>query len=177
MDNMTNKKWGFELLKGLIALAIAIFIFIKPAEALVAIATYLGVLAIIAGVVIIIMALSRKGQFWQLWVAEGFINAVIGLLIVLYPEITASLLILIIGFWITVFGIIQLIIYMGNRGNLPSGTLSLGSAILSLLVGLLLLFNPFEGAVLATLIMAGYAVVFAVSRFYIAYLLYSNRPA
>jgi uncharacterized membrane protein HdeD (DUF308 family) len=101
---------------------------------------------------------------------------VIGLLIVLYPEITASLLILIIGFWITVFGIIQLIIYMGNRGNLPSGRLSLGSAILSLLVGLLMLFHPFEGAVLATLIMAGYALVFGISRFYMAYLLYSRRP-
>lgn len=175
MDNMTNRKWGFELLKGLIALAIAIFVFINPAEALVAIATYLGILAIIAGAVIIIMALSRKGQFWQLWVGEGFINAVIGLLIVLYPQITASLLILIIGFWITVFGIIQLIMYMGNKDKLPSGSLSLGSAVLSLLVGLLLLFNPFEGAVLATLILAGYAVIFAVSRFYMAYLLYSRR--
>lgn len=175
MNNINNKKWGFELLKGLIALVIAIFIFTEPAGALVAIATYLGILAIIAGAVIIIVALARKNEFWQIWVAEGFINAVIGLLIVLYPEITASLLILIIGFWVTVFGIIQLIVYMGNRDRLPSGSLSLGSAILSLLVGLLLLFNPFEGAVLATLILAGYALVYGISRFYVAYLLYRRQ--
>lgn len=172
MNKLTNKKWGYEVLKGAIALILAILIFMSPANALVAIATYIGIIAIVAGIIIIVMSLIRKSELWQIWLAEGFINALIGLLIVLYPEISASLLILIIGFWITIFGIIQLVTYFRFSRSLTSGNLTLASAVISVLVGLLLLFNPFEGAVLATIIMAVYATIFAITRFYLAWKIY-----
>ncbi|MEE4115708.1 MAG: DUF308 domain-containing protein, partial [Marinilabiliaceae bacterium] len=63
MKSLINQGWGWELLKGIVALVIAIIIFLNPAEAITAIATYLGALAIIAGIVLIIMSLTRKTSF------------------------------------------------------------------------------------------------------------------
>jgi uncharacterized membrane protein HdeD (DUF308 family) len=172
MKNRINRKWGWEVLKGIIAILLAVIVFINPAEALLTFATYLGILALIAGIVLIIMSLAKKSENWQIWLVEGIINAAIGFLIVVFPKITASLLIILIGLWITIFGIIQLTTWFRYREVLPSPQLLLVSSILSFLVGILLLFNPFEGAVLATVIIAIYALIYGISRFYMAWLLY-----
>ena len=169
MNRMINRGWGWEVLKGIVALAVAVIIFLNPADALVAIATYLGALAIIAGLVIIIMALYKKAGFWQLFFGQGIIYALIGLLIITYPKVTASLLIFLIGLFITILGIIQLSAWLRLREVMPARPLNLVTAVISILVGGTLLFNPFEGAVLATVIMGIYAVLYASTRFYTAY--------
>ncbi len=174
MKIIMKRNWGWEVLKGIIALLLAIIVFINPAEALLTIATYLGILALVAGIVLIILSLSRKSENWQVLFAEGIINAVIGLLIVAFPKATASLLIVFIGLWVTIFGIIQLATWARWKNQLPSHSLALLTAVLSILVGLLLLFNPFEGAVLATVIMAIYAVIYGITRLYTAWLIYKR---
>jgi len=175
MNTLINKSPGMEVLKGLIGLAVAVIIFLNPADALVAIATYLGAVAIIVGIGIIIMALYRKSGFWQLFFGQGIIYAIIGLLIITYPKLTASLLIFLTGLFITILGIIQLSAWMRLREVMPARPLTLFTAIISILVGGTLLFNPFEGAVIATVIMGIYAVLYASTRFYTAYEIFRTR--
>lgn len=170
MNRLIIGSWGWEVIKGIVGLAIALIIFLNPAEAITAIATYLGVLAIIAGLVLVILSLIRKESFWQLFFGQGLIFAFIGLLIVSYPRVTASLLIFLVGLFITLLGIIQLSAWLRLREIRASRTVSLFTAIISILVGATLLFNPFEGAVLATVIMGIYALIFSLTRFYTAYL-------
>ena len=169
MNDIINRGWGLEVLKGIVALAVAVIIFLNPSDALVAIATYLGALAIIAGLVLIIMSLYRKTGFWQLFFGQGLIYSLIGLLIVTYPKVTASLLIFLVGLFITLLGIIQLSAWLRLREISAARPITLFTAILSILVGGTLIFNPFEGAVLATVIMGIYALIFASTRFYTAY--------
>ncbi|MDT8400307.1 MAG: DUF308 domain-containing protein [Bacteroidales bacterium] len=175
MNNTVNRSWWMELLKGLIAITLAVVIFMNPANALVAIATYIGALAIIAGIVLIIMALSRKSEFWQFLFGQGIIYAIIGLIIVAYPKVTAGLLIFLIGLFIIILGIMQLSAYIKLQEVMPARPLTLITAIASILVGILLVFNPFEGAVLATVIIAVYAVLYGVTRLYVAWLLAVSR--
>jgi len=175
MKNIITRGWGWELLKGIIALALSVIIFLNPAEALVAIATYLGALAIIAGIVIIIVSLYRKSGFWQFFFGQGIIYVLIGLLIVTYPKVTASLLIFLIGLFITLLGIMQLSAWLRLKEIMPARPMALVTAIISILVGVTLLFNPFEGALLATIIMGIYAVIYASTRFYTAYEIARHR--
>lgn len=169
MNNIINQGWGWEILKGVVAMAIAVIIFLNPAEAISAIATYLGVLAIIAGLVLVIISLSRRSSFWQLFFGQGLIYAIIGLLIVSYPKVTASLMIFLAGLFITLLGIIQLSAWLRLKELSASRPVTLFTSILSIMVGGTLLFNPFEGAILATIIMGIYAVIFAITRFYTAF--------
>ncbi len=175
MNNSLNKSGGIELLKGLIAIILAIIVFSNPAKALVTLATWLGVLALIVGAVMIFMALWKKRGSWQMLLAQGIFNAILGLLVVAYPRGSAGLVIFIAGIWITVFGIIQLFAYMQAKEVLPGKSLILLSALLSLLVGVLLMFNPFEGAVMVTVILGIYAVIIGVSKFYVAWLMYRQK--
>ncbi len=175
MNNSLNLRSGIELLKGEIALILAIIIFSNPAKALVTLATWLGVLAMIVGAVMIFMALWKKRGFWQMLLAQGIFNAILGLLVVAYPKVSAGLVIFVVGIWITVFGVIQLFAYMQTKEVLPGKSLILLSALLSLLMGVLLMFNPFEGAVMVTVILGIYAVVIGLSKFYVAWLIYRHK--
>jgi uncharacterized membrane protein HdeD (DUF308 family) len=158
-----------EIIKGILALLFALLIFIDPAQALKTIATYFGALAIIAGIVLIISAVTGKEGTRNFILFQGIFFTLIGLLIVVYPGGTASLMVLLIGLFITFLGAIQLVTYLQMKEAIPVPGLSLIHAILSLGIGLLLLFNPFEGAVLATLIMGGYALWFGITRLYLAW--------
>jgi uncharacterized membrane protein HdeD (DUF308 family) len=175
MTKTFRAHWGWEVLKGIIAIGLAVLIFMNPADALVAIATYIGALAIIAGIVLIIMSLVRKTGFWHFTFVQGIIYAIIGLLIVTYPKVTIGLLIFLIGLFIVILGIMQFSTYLRLKEIMPASPLNLVSAIISILVGGLLLFNPFEGAVLATVIIAVYALLYGITRLYVAWLIVTGK--
>ncbi len=175
MDITTRAGWGWEVLKGIIAIGLAVLIFMNPADALVAIATYIGALAIIAGIVLIILSLIRKTGFWHFTFGQGIIYSLIGLLIVTYPKVTIGLLIFLMGLLITILGIMLFSTYMRLKEVMPARPLNLIMAIISILVGGLLLFNPFEGAVFATVIIAVYALIYGITRLYVAWLMITGK--
>ncbi|MEE4215010.1 MAG: DUF308 domain-containing protein [Bacteroidales bacterium] len=175
MKNTLQRNWWLELLKGLVAIGLSIIVFMNPANALVAVATYIGALAIIGGIVLIILSLSRKRGWWQFTFSQGIIYSLIGLFIVVYPELSAGLLIFLIGLLIVIMGIMQLTAWISLREIMPSPPVNLLTAVISLLVGVLLLFNPFEGAVLATIIIAVYALLYGLTRLYQAWLLITGK--
>ncbi|MBN1387006.1 MAG: DUF308 domain-containing protein [Bacteroidales bacterium] len=175
MDKTTRPGWGWEVLKGIVAIGLAVLIFLNPADALVAIATYIGALAIIAGIVLIVISLVRKTGFWHFTFGQGIIYALIGLLIVTYPKVTIGLLIFLMGLLIVILGIMQFSTYMRLKKVMPARPLNLVMAILSILVGALLLFNPFEGAVLATIVIAVYAMLYGITRLYVAWLIITGK--
>ncbi|SFF02247.1 HdeD family acid-resistance protein [Thermophagus xiamenensis] len=163
-----------ETLKGIIALLISLLIFIDPAGALMTIATYFGILALIVGIIMIISATKGNSVNRNFILIQGIFFSLIGLLIMVYPGATASFMVVLAGLFITFLGAIQLAGYLQMKEILPAPQLSLIHAILSLAIGLLLLFNPFKGAVLATLIMGGYALWFGITRLYLAWQIYNH---
>jgi uncharacterized membrane protein HdeD (DUF308 family) len=175
MKNTLQRSWWLELLKGLVAIGLSIIVFMNPANALIALATYLGALAIIGGIILIILSLSRKRGWWQFTFSQGIIYSLIGLFIVVYPKLSAGLLIFLIGLLIVIMGIMQLTAWISLREVMPSPPMNLFTAIISLLVGILLLFNPFEGAVLATIVIAVYALLYGLTRLYQAWLLITGK--
>ena len=175
MDNIEKKSGTTEILKGILALVLALIIFIDPGRALMTIATYFGVLAIIGGLVLIVTSVVRKYGFWQFLLFQGAVFTLVGSLIVAYPDVTASLMVFFLGLLITFMGIIQLMAYYQVKEMAEVPRLSLVNGVLSLGIGILLLFNPFEGALLATLIMGAYALWYGITRLYVAWLLYTGK--
>jgi len=174
MNGILENSATTEFVKGIVALLISLLIFIDPAGALMTIATYFGILALIVGIIMIISATKGKSVNRNFILIQGIFFSLIGLLIVVYPGGTASLMVIFAGLFITFLGAIQLAGYLQMKEILPVPQLSLIHAILSLAIGLLLLFNPFKGAVLATLIMGGYALWFGITRLYLAWQIYNN---
>lgn len=156
------KKSRSDILKAILFILFGVLILINPGEALVLIAIYFGILAIIAGII----GFYKSWRFYQQYqytgpgLIEGIVSLGIGILILTYPEHSVSLFMILFGIWAFIMGIIQIMAYRTfSELNFRSGSLLL-AGILSIVVALILLFKPFTSAGLIAMIIAIYAIIY-----------------
>lgn len=91
--------WYIVFAVGLIFLATGLMILIRPHEAMVALATLLGIAFLIAGIIEIIFALVNKKALTRwLWpMLFGILTALVGLLFISLPEFTVLVMTLALG--------------------------------------------------------------------------------
>ena len=142
------KNWLASALKGIFALAFGILILLDPSKSIVLLATYFGVFAIAGGLIALGYAfrIRQRGGNGTFWFIESSINILIGLIIVIYPHISVSIFVAFFGIWAIIISLLQLSAYNRLKAMNISSGLILFNGIISLIVGLLLLFNPFRGS-------------------------------
>ncbi len=165
------KNWLASALKGILALILGILILVNPSKSIVLLATYFGIFALAGGIVALGYAfrIRYKGGSGTFWFIEGSINVLFGLIIILYPHISMSVIVAFFGIWAVIIALLQLSSYNHLRALNMSAGLILFNGILSLLVGLLLLFNPFKGAMIIAVIIGIYALIYAIYSLYTAF--------
>jgi uncharacterized membrane protein HdeD (DUF308 family) len=128
-----------------------------------------GVFAIIAGI-----KAARNGERWGLLILEGIVDLAAGLIAVLWPAITLVALIWLIAIWAVVTG--ALMLSAAFTLNIDHGRwwLALGG-IASIIFGILLVIEPLIGAVVLTMWIGAYALVFGVLLLIVAFQLHSRK--
>jgi uncharacterized membrane protein HdeD (DUF308 family) len=128
-----------------------------------------GVFAIIAGI-----KAARNGERWGLLILEGIVDLAAGLIAVLWPAITLVALIWLIAIWAVVTG--GLMLSAAFTLNIDHGRwwLALGG-IASIIFGILLVIEPLIGAVVLTMWIGAYALVFGVLLLIVAFQLHSRK--
>jgi uncharacterized membrane protein HdeD (DUF308 family) len=171
MENFGTKNGWITALKGLLSLGLGILIVSNTSTALLLIATYFGIFAIIGGAGVLIYAFwnQKKGIKSTFWLFEGSFNILVGLIIVFYPEISISIFLAFFGIWAIIIALIQFLTYRQYRDLKMNSGLILFNAIISLAVGITLLFNPFESAKIIALFIGIYAIIYGLFSIYAAY--------
>jgi uncharacterized membrane protein HdeD (DUF308 family) len=127
-----------------------------------------GVFAIIAGV-----RAARNGERWGLLLLEGIVDIAAGIVAFLWPAITLVVLIWIIAIWAVVSGALMLGAAFTLNHDHGRWWLALGG-IASLILGALLIIEPLVGAVVLTMWIGAYALVFGVILLVLAFKLHSK---
>ncbi|MGC9341684.1 MAG: HdeD family acid-resistance protein [Bacteroidales bacterium] len=151
-----------RILKAALFIVFGILILSNTSQALKLIATYFGVLAILAGIISIFVGYRHtlSSQPSVAWYIEGAFSLIIGILIISYPESSVNFFMIVFGIWALIIGIMQLTAYTRFKElDIHSGSL-LFSAVSSLIVALLLLLKPFESASFISIIIALYAIIY-----------------
>ena len=95
---------------------------------------------------------------WRLYVFEGVVMIVLGVLAIVFPVFATLAVDLYLG-WLFLFcGVLALII-MITAGNIPGFWWALVTAILTILVGLALLLRPGAGVVSLTAVLTAFFIV------------------
>jgi uncharacterized membrane protein HdeD (DUF308 family) len=128
-----------------------------------------GVFAIISGV-----KAARNGERWGLLILEGIVDLAAGAVAVLWPAITLIALIWLVAVWAVVSGVLML--SAAFNLNLDHGRwwLALGG-IASVIFGVLLVIEPLIGAVVLTIWVGAYALVFGIFLLILAFQLHAKK--
>jgi uncharacterized membrane protein HdeD (DUF308 family) len=145
-------------------LALTVFILLFAAYMLVD-----GVFALFAGI-----KAARSGERWLLLILEGVVSLAAAVVAIVWPLITLVAMTWIVAIWAIVSG--ALMLGAAFTLNLEHGRwwLALGG-IASLIFGILLVIEPLIGAVVLTLWIGAYALVFGVFLLVLAFKLHGKK--
>lgn len=120
-----------------------------------------GAYAFFDGVLALFAAIGETASD-RLWlVLEGIVGIGIGILTFFYPGITAQALIYFIGFWAILTGVLEMM--AGFELPVSRDWLLVLAGVLSVVFGVLVLFNPASGAVAIVWLIGFYVLLFGVT--------------
>ena len=147
MKNTSNLNWSPFLISGLVTLLYGILALLLSAEMLETVMTVTGVIIVVAGAVCAGVSMLRKKNQkpWMLLLFEGIVMVLVGLAAIIWSYETIKLLIILIGVWVAIIGLMQLIALIGVQGMVNKWFFVV-CGVLALAFGILMILNPFESA-------------------------------
>ena len=140
-----------SIMVSILLILIGIFLLLNPETTLYVLSYIIGFLLIVFGLIPIISFFSNKENqnYLEFSFIVGVFSFILGLIVVIKPTLIGSIIPLMIGIWMIINGVIKLFYALSiNRQSKATSSIILPFVII--ICGLILIFNPFEGAVLIT---------------------------
>lgn len=139
------KNWFIPLIVGIIFVAISIYTFVSPVESYVALTVVFSIAFLVSGVAEIIFSISNSKTLhnWGWVLFLGIVTAVIGVLLLMYPEVSMITLPFFVGFVVLFRSVsaISLSLDIKSYGILDWGYLLL-LGVLGVILSIILIVNP-----------------------------------
>ncbi len=170
IQSMAQSWWSYAL-RGVAAIIFGILAFISPGSTILALVLVFGIYALVDGGLAVIAAFQMRGVSDRWWVVllEGLAGIVAGIIALIYPQITASALLLLIAFWAVFTGIFEIVAAIRLRREITNEWALILGGILSVILGIILVAYPFAGAVGLIWAIGIYAVLFGLSLLVLAF--------
>ena len=154
------RHWWVFLVRGLVAIAFGLVALFYPAATLVTFILFYAVFSIVDGVFAVVSAIrGNKGVGPRWWLAlVGVLGIVAGLAAYVWPGLTALALLMVIGVWALVYGVVEIIGAIRLRKEIENEWLLLVHGILAALFGLIVLGRPGAGALALIWLIASFAL-------------------
>lgn len=169
---------GWLLFRGIVAVLFGVVALAMPVVTLGSLVLVFSAYLLADGVLAIVAAVraARAGEAWGGSAFEGLADLVAGAIALLWPGITLIVLVVLTGLWAIVSG--AFMVYASWRAKLPRGRwLWAFAGVLSVVWGVLLLVAPVPGAVVMTIWLGAYALVFGASLLIASWRLRQGRGA
>ncbi len=142
--------WYWPVLRGVLAVLLGVVALAWPAITAAAFVWIVGVFAVVDGVVLVAEGVRRRGTGGgtAFLVTMGLVSVAVGVVLLVWPGKTAVVLTWIIGFWAVLYGRVQAAASLLLRRSAGIGWVwGVLAGVLSIVFGLLVLFNVEAGLV------------------------------
>ena len=157
--------WKVTALRGVLAIAFAVVILIWPSIGLTALIALFGAFALVSGVGTIVGAIripmERRQRIWL--VIEGVLGVAVGVVVFVWPDLSALGLLYAIAAWAIAMGIFEIglafELRLGGRRGLMLGL----GGLLSIAFGVIMFAEPGAGALALLALIAAFALVIGIT--------------
>jgi uncharacterized membrane protein HdeD (DUF308 family) len=151
------------MVRGAFAIVFGVLALVWPAVTALALALLFGVYALVNGVSTLVAAIRGDELFHRWLVAlSGVFSIAAGVVALVWPGITVLALTLLVGAWALVTGLSEIVTVVRLRRVLDHKVFLAVTGVLSVIVGVLLVWHPLSGALGIAILVGSYAVVYGV---------------
>lgn len=174
MVELLTRNWWLVALRGALAVIFGIVTLAWPGMTLLALIFLWGCYALVDGVSSIALGAAVRGHRWSN-VLIGVVGVLAGVVAIVLPGETAVVLLVIIAVWAVVAGVVQVIAGIALRRAMPHAWFLIVTGALTLILGVVLLFNPGAGALALVTTIGVFALIWGVSLILLAFRLRGLR--
>ncbi|QXD13767.1 DUF308 domain-containing protein [Rhodocaloribacter litoris] len=157
-----TRSWTSLLLRGLLAILFGVLALLWPQLTLHVLVILFGAFALIDGVLGVTAAVRgrRVHPLWWLLLLDGVLSLLFGVAALVWPQITAIVLVYLIAFWALFTGFVELLAAWRLRKVVKGEWLLALSGVLSVLFGFGLALFPGAGALALVTVIAVFAILY-----------------
>ncbi len=142
------RNWWLFLITGLLFLITGVWVLLTPLESYITLSVLFGVIFFVAGLTKIVFSVSNKNYIsgWGWYLGIGIIDFLLGILLILHPEISMVTLPFLMSIWLMLKGTTLIGIAIDiKQFNIPNWWVLLTGGILTTVFAFFILFNPLIG--------------------------------
>jgi uncharacterized membrane protein HdeD (DUF308 family) len=180
-DNMTapvdvTRRLAILLaLRGVLALLFGVLVLVWPRVTVLVLAVVFAIYAVVDGIGMVAGGLGRDGTRRWPYVLAGALGIVAGVIAALWPQVTALVLVLLVGAWAVITGALQVAAAVRLRRERPGWWVLALSGVVSLIAGVIILARPDIGALALATVLGVYALLAGVALLWAAWQLRRAR--
>lgn len=149
------------MLRGVVAILFGIVAIVWPEITVLSLALLFGIYTLLDGITSLMMGIGQDTDRMYL-ITLGILGVLAGVLALVWPRITVIVLLVIIAVWAIVAGVMQIAAAIRLRKVIHNEWFLALSGVVSLVLGLLLIVQPAEGAIALVIAIATFAIVWGV---------------
>lgn len=164
LDQVATDIWWLALLRGVAAVLLGFLLLTNKAAAFEVIFIFLGIYWLLDGIVTLLASFTgrKENEGWGWGVFSGVISIFAGLAVLSQPVLTAiftaKFIVSLVGIMIIISGVVSIVTGFRLRQTSGEWMMILGGA-LSLILGLLLFFNPLFSAAVYVNMLAIFSII------------------
>jgi uncharacterized membrane protein HdeD (DUF308 family) len=164
MLGVLARNWWTLLIRGIAAVVFGVLAFAWPGATIVAIVILFGAYAFVDGVFAIVGAIraAQSHERWWPFLLEGIVGIAIAAIVFFEPRAAAFGLYVTIAIWAFLTGILEIAAAIQLRKQIANELWLILAGVLSLLFGVLMLWQPMAGAIAIVWVIGAYAIVFGI---------------
>lgn len=175
MLELLSRRWQLVVLRGVVAVVFGIVAIAWPEITVLALALLWGVYTLLDGITSIATGIGDGTDRGYL-IFLGVLGIAAGVIALLWPAITVIVLLVVIAVWAIIAGIVQIAAAIRLRKVIRNEWFLALSGVVALVLGLLLIVQPTEGAIALVIAIATFAVVWGVVLIVLGFRLRRLRP-
>lgn len=150
------------VLRGVVAVLFGILAIVWPEITVLSLALLFGVYTLLDGITSIIMGIGQGNERVYM-ITLGILGVIAGVIALVWPQITVIVLLVVIAVWAIFAGIMQIAAAIRLRKVIRNEWFLALSGVVALVLGLLLIVQPAEGAIALVIAIATFAIVWGIT--------------
>jgi uncharacterized membrane protein HdeD (DUF308 family) len=170
MEKKTFSNWWFFGVNGVVFVIFGLLLLLLDENAIKTFLRYIGMVMLAVGGVLVLFGINsiRKDKAGAMTLVASIASAAIGIALLFFPQASVSLFLIMTGIWIILTGIIQLVVLINVKEEVRSKNLMMINGLLTIALGISLLFNPFQWAMFLINLIGFLAMIFGVGLIWFA---------